>query len=272
MRSARQSSRRVSRGGFTLIELLVVIAVICLLATLIVPVLGRAAGLAMRRKCGNNLRAIVKGCQAYAEASAMHRGSNYGRALPTRGENLITTSNWGHKIYGNPGALWLLIRYEFVPRKFFVCPEAKARRRFKAPAETDTNFEGNTWSYSYLSQVAIQGATGIWKYATSLLDPGLYTTLPILADQNPKCTFSGSSWTISGGDVGNSENHRLEGQNVGFLNGAVEWWEDPWVSVGLSLTDIAGNRQPNHEDNIYRAGSGSLNGRRSNLNDGFLIP
>jgi len=268
MRSVRQSSRRVSRRGFTLIELLVVIAVISLLAAIIAPVLGRAAALGMRVKCSNNLKAIVQGCLAYANTSAIHRGSNYGMALPTLAKDSITTTNWGNKVYGNPGALWLVIRYDFVPREFFVCSEARTRRQFKAPAETDTNFEGNTWSYSYLSQVAFPyGASRIWKYATSLLDPDVYTTLPILADQNPKCTFSGTSWTITGGDVGNSENHRLDGQNVAFLNGAVEWWDDPIVSVGLSLSD-----QGNHPDNIYRASNGSLTGRRANLNDGFLIP
>lgn len=48
----------MDKKAFTLIELLVTIAIIGLLATIVLPVFGRARALAIRAQCANNLRQI----------------------------------------------------------------------------------------------------------------------------------------------------------------------------------------------------------------------
>lgn len=63
--SANRTQRRSARSGFTLIELLTVIAIIGILASILIPVVGKVRESAHRTQCGSNLRQIAMASLAY---------------------------------------------------------------------------------------------------------------------------------------------------------------------------------------------------------------
>jgi prepilin-type N-terminal cleavage/methylation domain-containing protein/prepilin-type processing-associated H-X9-DG protein len=90
-RVARNGHGARSRNAFTLLELLVVIAIIAILASLILPALGRAKGSALGVVCQSNLRQLTMAWFLYAGDNEDHLPYNFGSER--NGTNVAPKSN-----------------------------------------------------------------------------------------------------------------------------------------------------------------------------------
>jgi prepilin-type N-terminal cleavage/methylation domain-containing protein/prepilin-type processing-associated H-X9-DG protein len=109
-----ETGRRKSRAGFTLVELLVVVAIISILASLMLPMLGKALTTARTMKCSNKLRQMGEATLIYAD---QYRG-----ALPT----LITVTGnianyWPYQIAPLLDTTYTFVKYNH--DEIWHCPE-----------------------------------------------------------------------------------------------------------------------------------------------------
>jgi len=273
--------RRPLAEGFTLVELLTVISIIGILLAMLTPSLVQAITQARQRACASNIRSIIGGAVLYASSDSK---KGLPRVPPeTANEDPgPTTTNWGDMREGNPGCLARLIKSKDCQRELFLCQEAKSTRNFAMMPMDGNTFtydaatEVSTLSYSFISMVYNKD----WKtpakpegnLAARMTMDRVPGTLPVLADQNPRCTFDTQSLktydqidTDSDGKLGiklrrNSPNHKNLGQNVGRWDGSVKW-----------TTDANNPNIP--EDDIYTSQSTQEDlGRRNEMDDSFLIP
>ncbi len=283
MRKSVESRPRRFAGGFTLTELLTVVGIMAILMAMLTPTLNSAFTQVRRSACASNISSIIGGAQLYARADSKMRLPNV-KPEKLGDDPGPKTDNWGDMVKGNPGCLTRLIKSKHCQREQFLCPEAKSSRNFRKMTldadkfEYDTSTGVSTLSYSFISMVynAQWKASGdsegnIAARMSMSVVPG---TLPILADQNPRCTFGKQALktyaqldTESGNRLGmkrrrNSPNHRHIGQNVGRWDRSVKW-----------ITDANNPNSP--EDDIYTSDCSSSDeklGRRFNMDDSFLIP
>lgn len=290
--TANKSSRARRRtGGFTLAELLVVIAIISILVALLAPTVSSIMGAIRRNTCKHNIRSVIQGANGYADDDKYKR-------LPFswsgKKDDRPTKSNWGDMAEGNPGCLSILLDTGHCDRRSFLCPEAANLRDFvEMPLDANrfkytprSSNEGvSTLSYSWISMVYDEGWStptapygNIARFMTMENTP---QTLPVMADQNPRCTFDKSTLDafptkdLDGQDIPehlrrNSLNHDYQGQNVGRWDGSVVWTTDA-------------NNPTDKEDDIFTSkyGLGSSQekqGRRKvedsvlDMSDSLLIP
>jgi len=243
----------MKKKGFTLVELLVVIATIALLMAVFILVLARLRQRAFRMTCQTNLSQIGKAMYFYA--------NDYHDEFPRAGGK---NSIWQPKINnwlasdrftafnlqpdGTGGqasissSLYLLVKYEQVTPKSFVCKSDSGTTEFRlSDYINDSNVELiDVWdfgpnpakhcSYSYHMPY------GPYALNTTYL-PGM----AVAADRNPWIDthavkakdFSLFKWNgnTQQQKAGNAIAHKGEGQNVLFIDSHVSFEKRPFCGI-----------------------------------------
>ena len=228
-------------------EILAVAAMLVIGASVILPVLAKTRGDAMRVACRANMATVGKAFAQYA--------ADYAGAMP-RGR-IVPDSNWYHvgwtrfdwqPIKANSANLYLLARGRYVEPATLACPANESAPRIMTADLRDWP-TASAVSYSYQNQFRPRAA-----------QLAKFPRMALLADKNPRFeTHDGMTLTYhkSMPMSLSSQTHGRFGQNVLFADGSALWYLMPslangdniWVADGIE--DYEGNETPSREDDVF---------------------
>ncbi len=209
---------------FTLIELLVVIAIIAILASMLLPALGKARDRARSISCLSNMKDIILGVVSYADS--------YNGFLPDTpfGSNITMSWNVVHGPSGSGGSWtdWgLLYQTEILPKqsgKLARCPsDSKLDNTWEPNSSTVYSFTSyftRNWPTDSDSGVQISTMNGCC-HGDGHDGQKLRGRLSFLAEHNGQNNAYGNAYGSA--NVTRVGNHDGKGFNVAFLDGSAEY-------------------------------------------------
>ena len=180
------------KRAFTLIELLVVVSIIALLATVLLPTLGRAKEIARRTSCAANLHGIGISLRMYIDQS--------GGCLP------IAAQLPSASLIGDPRIADLLAKNVTAP-EVFRCPSDRGRSYFDATGtpqfKTYYESEGSSYEYNSIFGGLMEDTLPSRKGRVGIEIPIMYD---YAAFHGPAGETGSSNFLFVGGRVGEFQN------------------------------------------------------------------
>jgi len=227
--SITRRNRARENGGFTLIELLVVIAIIGILASLLLPVLGKAREKGKRATCASNLRQIALAMRMYAEEDP---GSFFPTCLSAQDgfarRNCSRCADTAIAVGGATQFFALLLKNQYLAStKVFVCQSDRTVRFANrdwavSPATSWQNMKTFNKSYFYVSRLNTKQG-----YRTYMLLADDASCMPDNCGNS--CAPPGGGMSKVTPDVISTDNHGAAGRNAAFTDSHVEWINSPNV-------------------------------------------
>ncbi len=258
----------MKKKGFTLVELLVVIAIIAMLMGILMPALARVRFIAQRVVCGTHLSGFGKSMLTYANdydqkyVRAGGRDSYWGPLQGAAGWDASRTTTPPGQL-GAFGAmenapatigscLFLLVKYADAGTRIFICGGDTLAEEFDLQ-----NYANNTVYQQDITEAWDFGGNGGWNppaehYSCAYqvpfgtietsyypLTPYSESDMALMADRSPYLALELDAQEIyyfypgtrEEEKLGNSQNHRSEGQNVLFNDGSVRYEDKPYCGA-----------------------------------------
>ena len=256
----RQNGRqmRADRTGFTLMELLVVIAIIAILASLLLPALGRAKVSAQTTVCLNNLKQLQICWQLYAEDN----------------EDVLTPNNFIFEANNSNVPIALLESLSWCPGNVrldtttsniehgLLFPYNTSTAIYHCPADKSTIEDANgvklglprTRSYNMSISINCADARSYSNYSEIKTPPtsGLFVFIDVHEDDIIDSTFGIYPADTGFGDywIDLPADRHNRGANLSFADGHVEHWRwqsakhfDHWIQQAANAGDLSDLRR-----------------------------